>query len=106
MPIGFDCGASSLPTDQRTARAAARHSQLQTQIDEQPAGSAPGGCDQFLPALPGSDLRSCAGAVPKVGEPAFHHRLSENRMLVHVASFARTLVTRLLVTRILVKRVI
>jgi len=64
-------------------RAGARHSEPQTHVDEQPAGSVPGGCDELVPGPLASDVCSCPSAAPKLGDTIADHHVNENGMLMH-----------------------
>jgi len=83
MRVDPAAGASSLPGRDGIVRAGAGHSQPQTHVDEQPAGSVPGGGDEFVPPFFALYARRGVGVVPKLGDTASDQRLDEDRMLVH-----------------------
>jgi hypothetical protein len=68
MRIDCDGAASSLRARHGTVRAASRDREPQTHIDEQPAGSVPYGCEEFVLARFVSDARCCRGGAAKFGD--------------------------------------
>jgi hypothetical protein len=104
MRMDSDGGASSLAAHYEMVRAAARHSQPQTKLDEQPAGSVPRVGEKSVPPLVASDGGRCRDTVPSRGNTVSTQRFEKRRVLIHeLLLFTISLVTRLLVTRILVK---
>jgi hypothetical protein len=86
MRIDSDAGASSLPTRDRRLGAGARHRKPQTHIDEQPAGSVPGGGYKFGPAPFASDVRRRPSALSKLGQTISPQRLEYGFVLMHESS--------------------
>jgi hypothetical protein len=83
MRIDSDGGASPLPTRDGMLRAGARHRKPQTHVDEQPAGSVPGGRNNSGLAHFAAVLRSPPTAAPKLGDTVSPQCLKYRVMLMH-----------------------
>ena len=77
-----DGGRLSWPTRHGTVRGPARDSQPQTQIDEQPTGSLPGGREDAVLALCARHVGSRPGASPNLGVPVSAQGF-KNRGVIH-----------------------
>jgi hypothetical protein len=66
---------------------AAGHSQPQTHVDEQPAGSAPESRGESGPAVCALRASGCLGAVAKLGDAFSDERLQNGGVLMHDSSF-------------------